>query len=416
MGTTYRRPGTTAIWIDYVGPNGQRVRETTEQADDGVARRILARREREVAAGTWAPAPVRAARNATIGGFAELWIASVHERKLATARSYEQRTRDHLLPMRIGLAGETVGSLRLTSVRPKTVIKIVEALKRRVEAGELAPRTALHVFDCLRCLLREAVIEEILPANPARELPKGTLPKKRDRDPTWRARAKFSRDEVEALISDERVPEDRRVFYALAFLGGMRPGEDVGRRWSDWDPSRRPLGQLLIATQQDAKELKTKTPREMPVHPTLAKILAGWKLSGWPKWFGRAVRPDDWIVPSRRGPEHIAVVDSRWAALQGDLERLGFRRRRTHDARRTFVSLCRDDGGRADVLEACTHASSGDVFDEYTTFDWATKCAEIAKLRIGLRGSAPIAALPGGSRHSRGTVRNEPRVRRRKHG
>jgi hypothetical protein len=51
------------------------------------------------------------------------------------------------------------------------------------------------------------------------------------------------------------------------------------------------------------KDVKTKVPRAVPVHPALAKLLADWRQWGWKKMVGvdHEPRPDDLIVPSRRG-------------------------------------------------------------------------------------------------------------------
>src|SRR5947207_1419273 len=101
-----------------------------------------------------------------------------------------------------------------------------------------------------------------------------------DKDPEWRVTARYSRDELEILISDPRLPFDRRVFYALEGIAGLRLGEAAGLRFRHYDPSLKPLGCLLIATSYDTGRTKTKQPRRMPAHPTLAAILAEWKLSG----------------------------------------------------------------------------------------------------------------------------------------
>ena len=106
------------------------------------------------------------------------------------------------------------------------------------------------------------------------------------------------------------------------------------------------------------KATKTEQPRMVPVHPTLAKILAEWKLGGWPAMVKRIPQPDDLIIPSRRG-----VNRSRHHSLtkfHEDLSRLGMRKRRQHDLRRTFISLARADGARKDVLERVTHGSRGE--------------------------------------------------------
>ena len=110
----------------------------------------------------------------------------------------------------------------------------------------------------------------------------------------------------------------------------------------------------------------------MPVHPVLKKILAEWKLSGWQVMMQRSAGPDDLIIPSRRG-----VNRSRHHALEKlgeDLDRLGMRRRRQHDLRRTFISLARADGARKDILETITHGERGDIMDSYTSLPWAAVC------------------------------------------
>ena len=92
------------------------------------------------------------------------------------------------------------------------------------------------------------------------------------------------------------------MFYALEGIAGLRLGEAAGLRFRHYDPSLKPLGRLLIATSYDKGRTKTKQPRRMPVHPTLAAILAEWRLSGWPAMMGRQPTPDDLIVP--RPPDH----------------------------------------------------------------------------------------------------------------
>ena len=209
-----------------------------------------------------------------------------------------------------------------------------------------------------------------------------------DKDPNWRHTAIFTRDEEEQVLSDERIPEDRRAFYALLFLGALRFGEAAARRWRDYDPEASPLGRLRVSTAMHAadkreKGVKTDRPREVPVHPTLAKVLATWKLSGWPLYFDRAPGPDDLIVPSRKGsPRSVAHMLKKF---HEDLARLGLRPRRQHDARRTFISLARADGARPDVLRWVTHGPTGSVMDDYTTLPWESLCAAVACLKVGLK-------------------------------
>lgn len=48
------------------------------------------------------------------------------------------------------------------------------------------------------------------------------LGKVRDGKKGWQANAIYTKAEIEALISDPKIPADRRVVYALAALGCLR--------------------------------------------------------------------------------------------------------------------------------------------------------------------------------------------------
>jgi len=61
-----------------------------------------------------------------------------------------------------------------------------------------------------------------------------------DKDPAWRPTAVFPRSELETLISDERIPHDRRMLYALEFLTGARPSEVSLLTWASYDTETEP--------------------------------------------------------------------------------------------------------------------------------------------------------------------------------
>jgi hypothetical protein len=143
--------------------------------------------------------------------------------------------------------------------------------------------------------------------------------------------------------------------------------------------------------KRKVKGTKTENPREMPVHPTLARILAAWKLAGYEQLTGRTPRPEDPIVPSRRGAYRNANASLR--RFHEDLERIGLRARRQHDARRTFISIARADGAVADKLHFATHGPDGEIMDDYTTLPWAALCDEVGKAKISLR-EGKLVELP----------------------
>lgn len=144
----------------------------------------------------------------------------------------------------------------------------------------------------------------------------------------------------------------------------------------------------------------------MPVHPALAAILAEWRLTGWPLLFGRFPRPDDLIVPTLKGRNRNCNYELK--QFHKVLDDLGLRRRRQHDARRTFIGLCLDDGARRDRLELITHGRRGDIIGVYDEAQWVALCQEVAKLTISLKKAEvitlPVAAQAHGTVPSFGTA------------
>lgn len=339
--------------------------------------------------------------------WAHRWLS---KRTTATVSDDRHRTELHIIP--------ALGHIRLSELRPKHVRDFVTALGKarrrfRMPDGTLAtldetiaPRTVLHIYGTLRAMLNDAVAEEHIASSPC-VLKRGELPKKRDKDPAWRRTAVFTRDEVETIISApvESVPEDRHVFYGLLFLGAMRFGEAAALTWADYDAECSPLGKLAITKSYSAKTkvvkpTKTENPREMPVHPVLARILAEWKLGGFERFTGRKPRPDDLIVPSRQ--RRPRSVHNGRVRLHQDLRRAGLRPRRQHDARRTFITIALAAGALPHVLKRCTHgADKSNMMDLYSSPPWSALCEEVAKVKIAIREgkliAMPIAAAATGS-------------------
>jgi integrase len=379
MGTIYARG--RKLWIGYKDAEGTRKYAPTKfvLGQESKARKLLEAIERRVkAAGEFGEASLGPL---TVKRYIVRWIEDRRLRQVASADDDETRLQRHALP--------ELGELVLADVRPSHVRALVRKLKAKVGQGreQLAPRTVRHVYGVLHRMFEDAVADELIESNPC-SIRRGELPAKVDKDPTWRSGAVFAREEVEQLISDDRIPEDRRVFYAIALLGGLRTGEVSALRFRAYDASLEPLGRLLVAASFDTrtrleKGVKTGKPREVPIHPTLAKVLAAWKLTGWRRMMGRSPGPDDVLVPKQDGRNRDAHFVLYW--FRRDCEVLALRRRRQYDSRRTFVSLAQADGARKDILRWITHGPDGDIVSVYTTLPWNALCEEVAKLRIGLR-------------------------------
>jgi integrase len=309
----------------------------------------------------------------TVRAYASRWLDA---RKTKTVGDDRTRIEKHALPR--------IGDMLLVELRPRHIRDMVMELR----AMTLAPKTIREIASILSTMLKSAVFEELIPSTPA-IFQKGTLPKKQDKDPAWRAQAIFTRAEIEQILSDVRIPEDRRVIYALKFFCG-RHTEVLSSTWTRYDATTEPLGTLHVV------ETKSGVPRAVPVHPTLAKILAAWKLGGWQRMYGRAPTSEDLIVRTRRAGTRYKAADTQVRFVE-DLGKLGLRikassrNRRGHDLRRTLITLSRADGAIDSLLRWVTHGPRpSEILDVYSSPPWADLCREIAKLRVRLLDGAVV--------------------------
>lgn len=329
----------------------------------------IAERERKVSVKRPAPAgPV------TVSAYAQKWL---DKRKTASVGDDKNRIERHALPH--------IGTLAMTDVRPVHLRDLIMALRN---AGELAPTTIRQVSGVLHTMFKSATIEGVIPSNPV-IFERGVLPKKVDKDPTWRHQAIFARPEVEQILSDTRLPFDRRVIYAMKFFTG-RHSEVAHLTWAQYDATTKPLGALQLGYT------KSGVPRLVPVHPVLARFLKLWREQGWPAFYGRNPEPADMIVTTRKGRRKKA--DETQKQFVKDLEKIGLRtsagktrNRRGHDLRRTLITLARTDGATDQWLRWITHGpKSGEMLDTYSTPPWEVLCATIAKLRITVKLGAVL--------------------------
>lgn len=374
----YARPradGSPVYWISFNDETGARVQERGGTSIEEAVR-LRAARLRAVADGTFARGA--ATGQTTLASYSERWVQLRAAEGVRTYQREAQTLRDHVLPH--------LGSMPLAELRPRDVARWVRALR----ATSMAPKSILNAHGVLGAMLSRAAFDEAIPSNPARDLPPGILP----RNERVRQVAAWTRDEVETLIGDERIPEPFRVAWAIATFTGARIGEVAGLRWRDLDTKAAPLWRWALRTQYDGEPLKTGRPRDVPVHPELRRVLERWRLEGWARWTCHAPRPDDFVVPRENRGVHSkeslgAKAVARHCALVG-IERGA---RDVHSFRRAMVTLARTDGARSDILERVTHNAAGEQIDGYTYFGWDALCEAVSCLRVQVRKGASVVAI-----------------------
>ena len=311
----------------------------------------------------------------TVQSFASKWLDQ--RKALANYRTDELRMRLHILPQ--------LGNLSLADVRPRHVIDAVREIQKA-----MAPRTLHNTYGLMRVMFRDAALEELIPSNPCM-LTRKQLGKKEDKDPSG-APERSSRETSSRRSSRTRgyrssVTRSTRWPVSLD-CGWGRSRDCVG---GHYDPTAEPLGRLVIAHSYEREGTKTGRSREVPVHPTLAGILADWKLRGWADLVGRHPAPDDFVAPTFRGG--MRAERRSWKDLQTDLQALGYRGRRLP---RILADVChaRPRRWRAEeLLEIVTHSPRGNILDLYTSMPWPSLCEEVAKLKVA-RKMGQVIALP----------------------
>jgi integrase len=280
-----------------------------------------------------------------------------------------------------------LGNLAVADVTDVTMLDWARGLaQRRGPSGKTPSPTYIRkITATTRALFKEAVRRHLIDRNPCAW---------EDSDlPELEANARvteggYSGEEVSTLVYDTRIPEDRRVLYAIEFLTGMRTGEAAARRWEDWEPEYLGrLGRLVARTAYNTrhrvlKATKTRVEKWIPVHPALAELLERWKAEGWERFYGRKPTPEDLIVPATRGgPRNNSHS---WRCFQHDVAAVGVTVQRHYETRATFISLAEGGGADPGIIARITHASLSGAKDLYrrVRFYWPKMCEAVQCIQL----------------------------------
>jgi hypothetical protein len=215
----------------------------------------------------------------TLRSFSRQWVETRKTRELTSAFDDECRFAKHVWPFIVDGVGE-LGGLLLQQVRPRHIRALVMSL-----ANKLASRSVRNIYSMVHAMFDDAYADELVESNPCR-LRRGDIPVSEDKDPRWRSTAVFAREELIALISDPRIPIDRRTLYATAFFGACRSGELSALRVGDYDRSAHPLfaaDHLSVVLRQAEKtesdqDARCATGAGASDAPALARRVAGTRL------------------------------------------------------------------------------------------------------------------------------------------
>jgi integrase len=273
--------------------------------------------------------------------------------------------------------------------------------KSQRDGTPIASRTVRNVASSVRVFFADAAERKVIPRNPTVGWDaERHLPTVEDKECGWRARAGFSLEQVVTFTTDHRIPEDRRVLYALRFLGGPRPGEAANARWRDLNRTKRPLWRLTLESSFNSpmrQEKTTKTGAELniPVHPVLQRMLEGWQARGWEDFMGRKHEPGDLIFPRDDGKHRL--VSGTYKQFVADLDAVGIPRQRQYESRSTFRNLALAAGAMEFHVNMITHPKPKRASDHYTRLEmqWAAMCEAVLAIDPAAWDRAAVAVTPG---------------------
>ena len=364
--------------ISYKDADGKWRREHAGRTFEA-AKRQLTTRKRQVREGTL-DLERDVGPNVTLAGYVRRWEAQQAVGKRRNIEREVRQLRLHALPM--------LGDRPVNRITPPDILRLCWSSyepdeQRRKGNGKLGEKSVHNLKGVLSSVFSLAVFEGVMDRNPCAQIPRGKLPKIGKQK-----RPLYNREEARALMTDPRIPPDRRVFHTLQGLTGLRVGEVAGLRWRDHDPRTRPLGALHVHCQYDGQPLKTASgadtkARMVPVHPELARVLFEWRSHGFAAVYGRQPTEEDFIIPDRRtmGARTPSQVTK---APDHDCAAVGIEDKGTHGFRRYFITYARADGASPDVLERFTHNRRGEIIDVYTSFEWPTLCQAVSCLKVDL--------------------------------
>lgn len=179
------------LWVSFKQHGEWRDKPTPFYVgQEAQARDLLDQMRRQLAAGEEIAddgAPI------TVKRYGTLWL---HES--GRPQDDDSHLRIHIFP--------ALGAMVLAEVRPRHIKALLDtmAVKGR------APRTRRNVYSTLRSLFHSAQMKDLIVASPCilTDADYGTV---EDGEKFDREKAVFTREEVGRLITDERVPLDRRV-------------------------------------------------------------------------------------------------------------------------------------------------------------------------------------------------------------
>lgn len=307
----------------------------------------------------------------------------------ATVSNNRSHVKRHIIPR--------IGKHAVTDVTPRVVAEFIRSLT-------CSPNTARNVYRSLVAMFSDAMSQEWvkLDFNPAEgDSAKRAVPDAMTKAQEVQADTRFSIGECQRLVSDPRIPTERRVKYLVALTLVARDGEVMGLSWGAIDFEARTVRIFQAAkirryaSDPSVGAPKTqKSRRTVPLHHATAAALQDWKRLT-ERSIGARVDPSHPVFPGRKRDEFTRTHAAK--LLRVDLVRLGIREKvagvnlQFHHLRHTALNVLRESGVESAVRDYLAgHSPRGVGEGTYQHRSVDSMRADIEKIALtweGWRGS-----------------------------
>jgi integrase len=239
--------------------------------------------------------------NATLAELASEWLKRRHPGQRAADA---QRLRDHVLPL--------LGTRRVRDISADDVLDVV---RRTLAKKGMNPKSAKNAYAAFSELLGDALARGLLALDP-RQLPPDVWPEEPSDEP------RFSAEEAHALIHDERLDLDQRLYNLLAFRSGLDSAAICELRFDTW--------------------------RERLAAPIAAEVEAGierWSTGGFESVYGRPPTGADWLIPRRSDVSQPLSEGAAFKAFRRACVALKIKTRSPRAIRNTFAESATGEPG-----------------------------------------------------------------------
>ena len=303
-------------------------------------------------------------------------VASAIRVDEVTLQGYETLAKSHILPYFDQL------QIKLVDVTRQVLQKYLDEKYRNGRKdgkGGLSPASIRRHKNILHQTLKEAVLDELIPANPCTHV---RLPKAEWHEPNF-----YSADQLNTFLTAIK-DEPTFALIKVSAIYGLRRSEVLGLKWDsiDFEANTLTIKHTVSKVTKTVEKDKTKNAssrRSFPLLPEIKTLLTKIKKQEEEnrELFGKAYVENDYIFKKENGQLYrVEYISYKFSWL---LKHYGFPHIRFHDLRHSCASMILAmDFNLKDVQEWLGHAGIQVTADIYAHLDVTRKKNMANKLAI----------------------------------